>query len=81
MTIHIEPDPPREGEQATVTVSGGGPYFVRVDGGEWSELPVDAESGTATLDIPAGSGGQVLDISDLAFPAPDNAETLIVGTD
>lgn len=81
MPITVDPDPAIEGQPATITVSGGGPYYWRVSGQPWQEIPIDEESGAGRVTLPAGSGGGVLDISDLKFPAPDQSETLVNSTE
>lgn len=78
MTIVVEPDPPREGERVTITATGPGPYFYRVNGGDWIELPVDEESRSTSVEVPAGSGGQILDVSDRNLPDSDDSESIIV---
>ncbi len=81
MTIVVDPNPAIEGQPATVTVSGPGPYYWRVAGHPWEEIPIDEESGAGRITLPAGSGGGVLDISDRRHPTPDQSETLVNSTD
>lgn len=78
MAIVLEPDPPREGERVKITATGPGPYFYRFDGGDWIELPIDEESRSTSIEVPAGSGGQILDVSDRNLPDSDDSESLIV---
>lgn len=80
MTIVVDPNPAIEGQAATITASGPGPYYWRVSGGDWQQIPIDEESGTGVITLPAGSGGGVLDVSDLKLPDPDQSETLVDST-
>ncbi|HLU40396.1 MAG TPA: hypothetical protein VK081_13505 [Planctomycetota bacterium] len=81
MTIRVEPDPPREGEPVTITVTGPGPYRYSVDGGPWTELPIDEETGSGSIVLPAGSGGTILDVTDGRLPNPDDLSVLITSSD
>ncbi|HLU37793.1 MAG TPA: hypothetical protein VK081_00305 [Planctomycetota bacterium] len=81
MTIVVDPDPAIEGQPATIKVNGPGPYYWRVSGRDWEEIPIDEERGTGTITLPAGSGGGVLDVSDLKMPSPDQSETLVNSND
>lgn len=81
MTIVVDPNPAPEGGRVTVTVDGVGPYFVRTGGssGDWQVLPIDPETGTATIDV-VGSPPQTLDISNRDDGMPDSVSTPISGT-
>jgi hypothetical protein len=78
MSIQLQPDPPREGAPVKITVVGRGPYSFSIDGGAWQPLPIDEETGSATINLPPGSGGQILDVSDRRVPEPDDASAVIV---
>jgi hypothetical protein len=80
MGIVVEPDPPREGQNATITVTGSGPHFYRVGNDDWQPLPVDEEGGSATVLLPPGSSGQILDVSDRNTPDSDDHSVAITST-
>jgi hypothetical protein len=74
MTIVVDPNPAIEGSPVTITVSGPGPYSWAVSPtGEWQTVPIDPETQRGQIVLPAGSGGHVLQISDLAIPNSDSA--------
>jgi len=81
MTITVDPDPAIEGQTATITVDGPGPYQWGVFGEGWQELHVDPETNQAQVVVPSGSGGGTLVVSDHALPAPDNATVPIDSSD
>ena len=81
MTIVVEPNPAREGQPVTVRVDQPGSYYWRVPGGDWQPIPIDPETNQGRIDVPPGTGGTNLDISDLAFPNPDDQEVPINSTD
>ncbi len=77
MTITVEPNPATEGQRVTVRTDGPGPHYWRVTGLEWTEIPIDPETGVGTVDVPPSSGGRNLVVSDLGVPNPDNIEVPI----
>ena len=77
MTIVVEPNPAIEGQPVSVSVDGPGPHYWRVAGQEWQEVPVDEETGRGRIDVPPGTGGGVLDVSDRRSPSADATETPI----
>ena len=80
MTIVVEPDPAAENGQVTVTADGSGPYYYRASGGgEWQVLPLDPETGKATISVP-GSPPQTLDVSDRGDGVPDTTSVSIVNS-
>jgi hypothetical protein len=81
VTIVVEPNPAVEGQPVTVRVDGSGPYFWRVSGEEWTEVAIDPETGQGRIDVPPGSGGDTLVVSDRERPNPDNAEVPVNASD
>lgn len=82
----ISPNPPVEGQAAIVTVPHTGPWYVYVTNhttGALTELgPLTATTGSVLeLDIPAGTGGDTLTITDEREPLPNDADYPIVSTD
>lgn len=77
MTIVVDPNPAIEGQPVTVRVDGPGPHYWRVSGEEWVEIGIDPETGRGTIDVPPGTGEDVLVVSDLAVPNADNLEVPI----
>lgn len=81
MTIVVDPNPAIEGQPVTINVDGPGPYYWRVAGQDWQVVPIDEETGLARIDVPAGTGGGVLDVSDRQQPSPDQAEVPVDSTE
>ncbi len=82
----ISPNPPVEGQAATVTVPHDGPWYVYVTDhatGALIELgPLNATTGhILELDVPPGTGGDTLTITDEREPLPKDADFPIVSTD
>jgi hypothetical protein len=71
--ITVQPNPATSGQLVTITVTGAGPYQIRVvgSGDDWVDLPIDPETGEATYQVDA-PGGSSLAISDRNPPDSDS---------
>jgi len=71
--ITVQPNPAISGQTVTITVTGPGPYYVRVGGSgeDWTELPIDPDTGEATYRVDA-PGGSTIQISDRNLPTADS---------
>ena len=79
MSIVVDPNPAIEGQPVNITVTGAGPHYWRTSETGWQTIPIDVETGRGSITMPAGSAGDVLMISDLAIPNPENQEVPING--
>ena len=81
MSIVVDPNPAIEGQPVTVKVDQPGAYYWRTPGGDWQRIPIDPETNSGSLTPPPGSGGSILDVSNLAAPNPDNLEVQVNSLD
>lgn len=82
MTITVDPNPAPEGGRIRITVTGPGPYFVRTGGSrdDWQKVPIDPDTGTATIDV-VGGPPQTVDISNRDDAQPDAVSVPIESVD
>lgn len=65
--VSAKPNPAIEGQDVTVTSSGGDKVYMSVDGGEWQEVSLDGQ-GQGVITVPSGS--RFVTISDRRLPNP-----------
>lgn len=84
--IKISPNPPLAGGTATITVPGAGPWYVFITdtatGAITERGPLTpGPDSTIEVDVPAGTEGDILTVTDEGEPIPTDEDYEIVSTE